>query len=229
MVVIVILFGIGIFCAFGIPAITKYYDKQEKIAKEAEKTFQEEHSTELTNLYYEYNNLCSRFIREEENLYPDNIVVDNPDTGAQLKLSKSSSGELVWYTYQPPKQFEIDKKNFKITPNTAGCLKVKEHYPISQIMFFREIGSVQYSTSVSGGGVNLAGAVVGEMVAGATGAVIGSRQGITSSTKTHDDRKVVLKLNDGSEKIFDYKYYDYFIKLIPDKEYSFIMAKSQGI
>lgn len=230
MVIIVICIVTVIFCVFVVPALNKYFDKQEKNAKEAEKDFQKKYGAELQKLDCEYCNLCSDFCSEEDRLYRENIEINNRTAQSKFKLSKSSEGELVWYEYRTPEKYQIiDKNHFEIIPNKAGYLRVKEHYPIDKIMFFRESGTLQYTTSVQGGGVNVAGAVVGGMVAGTAGALIGSRQEVKSTTIEHDDRKVVLKLNDGTEKVYDYKYYNYFIKLIPEKEYSFVMAKSQGI
>lgn len=105
--------------------------------------------------------------------------------------------------------------------------------PLNKIIYFREVGDVQYTTDisggkVSGGGVSIGGAIVGGLVAGETGAIIGSRQsvkseGITSTTIEHDSRQVVLKLTD-DEVRFDIEIYDIFMKLIPEKEYTYIMA-----
>lgn len=184
----------------------------------------------------EYNQLCQDLTTEKTKQYCNEIVLDKKyntygDSFSQLCLAKTLKGDLALYECCNVQKYKVKVrlKGYEIIPNKPGFLKLIESYPINQIMFFREVGNVQYTTSVSGGGVNLAGAVVGGMVAGAAGAVIGSRQAITSSTKTHDDRKVVLKLNNGEEKLFDYKCYDYFIKMIPEKEYSFVMAKSQGV
>ena len=184
----------------------------------------------------EYNQLCQDLTTEKSKQYCNEIVLDKKyntygDSFSQLCLAKTLKDDLTLYECCNVQKYKVKVrlKGYEIIPNKPGFLKLIECYPINQIMFFREVGNVQYTTSVSGGGVNLAGAVVGGMVAGAAGAVIGSRQAITSSTKTHDDRKVVLKLNNGEEKLFDYKCYDYFIKMIPEKEYSFVMAKSQGV
>lgn len=232
MAFIVICGVISVLCF----AFYFWSSKQQK----KENAFKDENSSRIRSLDIEYNQLCDKLLEKEQKICSDSIVVDEINaTGinshynvpsTKLKFSKNSNGELVWYEYRPVRKYIItDRKSFKAIPNLPGHILIKDRYPINQIMFFREVGSVQYTTSVNGGGVNLAGAVVGGMVAGAAGAVIGSRQAVTSSTKTHDDRKVVLKLNDGREKVYDYKYYEYFIKLIPEKEYSFVMAKSQGI
>lgn len=205
------------------------------ISGKAEKTFKKKNSSITLSLDREYNQLCQELTTEKLKMYSNDIVLEEKyksygDSFSQLCFAKSLKGELVWYEFCNVQKYKINVlRGYEIIPNLPGSIRVQESYPINQIMFFREVGSVQYTTSVSGGGVNLAGAVVGGMVAGAAGAVIGSRQAVTSSTKTHDDRKVVIKFIDGTEKVYDYKYYDYFIKLIPEKEYSFVMAKNQGI
>lgn len=179
----------------------------------------------------QYENLVKEICSYERGNVKKIISIDdNYSKAVALKIGLTQKDDLILYNlYKPEKEKVEYEPEFRIIPPNPGKITVLERYAVKQIMFFREVGSVQYTTSVNGGGVNLAGAVVGGMVAGAAGAVIGSRQAVTSSTETHDDRKVVLKLNDGREKVYDYKYYDYFIKLIPEKEYSFVMAKSQGI
>ncbi len=223
---------------FGLTMVFTYFFIR-KLSKK--KLLKDEIALKTESLDKEYMKLCGELSAKERKLCSDSTVTNGKytvrhfdanhnESSSELRFLKNVNGELVCYQYRPVQKYKItDKKKFKVIPNLPGLILIKDVYPIKQIAFFREVGNVQYTTSVSGGGVNLAGAVVGGMVAGAAGAVIGSRQAVTSSTETHDDRKVVLKLNDGTEMVYNYKYYDYFIKLIPEKEYSFVMAKSQGI
>lgn len=190
-----------------------------------------DNSEEIKAAGKQYENLVKEIFNYEwSNIKNIISIEDDHSKKVALKIGLTKKEDLIIYNlYKPEKEKVEYEPEFCIIPPKPGEIKVLERYAVKQIMFFREVGSVQYTTSVSGGGVNLAGAVVGGMVAGAAGAVIGGRQAVTSSTKKHDDRKVVLKLNSGTEKVYDYKYYDYFIKLIPEKEYSFVMAKSKGI
>ena len=195
-----------------------------------EKTFKEENKDNIANLDKEYATMCSDLYAKENRFYPNHVTIEEKyKNDTQLKLAKTSSNELAWYQYKKPQKYHISGvTNYSIVPNKRGELTEKEKIAINQIMFFREIGSVQYTTSISGGGVNVAGAVVGGMIAGTAGAIVGGREAVKSTTETHDDRKIVVKFNDGKERIFDYKYYTYFIRFMPEKEYSFVMAKSHG-
>lgn len=103
--------------------------------------------------------------------------------------------------------------------------------PINQIIYFYKDGDVQYATQVSGGGgggSSLTGALVGGLIAGETGAIIGSRrknEEIKSTiVKAHDDRAVVVRYKENdSIKVLsyldkDFKIYDYLLKKIPEKD-----------
>lgn len=103
--------------------------------------------------------------------------------------------------------------------------------PIDQIIYFYKDGDVQYATQVSGGGgggSSLTGALVGGLIAGETGAIIGSRrknEEIKSTiVKAHDDRAVVVRYKENdSIKVLsyldkDFKIYDYLLKKIPEKD-----------
>lgn len=115
--------------------------------------------------------------------------------------------------------------------------KTLYEFPLDKIVYFREIGDVQYTTEISGGkvtggGSSIGGAVVGGLLAGDAGAIIGSRkkiesEGITTNVVEHDSRQVVLKLTD-NELRFDIEIYDVFMDLIPEKEYTYIMATKSG-
>lgn len=103
--------------------------------------------------------------------------------------------------------------------------------PVDQIICFYKEGDVQYTTKVSGGGgggSSLTGALVGGLIAGETGAIIGSRKKnkeIKSTVVTaHNDRKVVIRYNEnGSVKILsredkEFEIYDYLLEKIPEKD-----------
>lgn len=65
---------------------------------------------------------------------------------------------------------------------------------LSDIKFYRVEGAVHYTTEVSGGGVNMQGALAGYVLAGGAAAIIGSQVGteIKSSTTQHDERRLLL-------------------------------------
>ena len=103
--------------------------------------------------------------------------------------------------------------------------------PVDQIICFYKEGDVQYTTKISGGGgggSSLTGALVGGLIAGETGAIIGSRKKnkeIKSTVVTaHNDRKVVIRYDkNGSVKTLshedeEFEIYDYLLKKIPEKD-----------
>ena len=186
--------------------------------------------SESQSMNNEYYDLCDELEVQEKTLYPQNVVAEYCGDNSVIKLGKTAEDMLVCYKFTPVKKYkEYGFIKNKTEPNKAGCLQTIEEYSINEIMFFKEAGSLQYTTSVSGGGVNVGGAIAGGLIGGDVGAIIGSRQEITSKTKTHDDRTVLLKFTNGKEKIFKYKYYQGFIELIPEKEYSFLMMKKMGM
>lgn len=108
---------------------------------------------------------------------------------------------------------------------------------LSSIQYYRVIGDIRYQTDITGGGgggTSIGGAIVGGMIAGETGAIIGSRkkvEAIRSETTQIDDRYIELVFldNSGFKQImkFDYQAFDVFEELIPDKEYTIVQEKKR--
>ena len=100
--------------------------------------------------------------------------------------------------------------------------------PVSDIQYYSKEGDVQYTTKISGGGgggSSISGAVVGGLIAGETGAVIGSRrkiQEVTSETVKHDSRRTLIRYyKDEQINVISYigfEVYDYLLKKIPEKD-----------
>ncbi len=109
---------------------------------------------------------------------------------------------------------------------------------IHAINFFQAKGEAGYITEVSGGGgggSSVGGAIVGGMIAGPTGAIIGSRkknEAVTSTARYVDDRKTVLSfMKDGNEKILVFdkgKLYDELLIICPEKDYEIVKLRSQS-
>lgn len=106
---------------------------------------------------------------------------------------------------------------------------IVQQIPFDKIQCFMKIGDVQYTSKISGGGgggSSLSGAIIGALIAGETGAIIGSRRStsqIKTTVETHDTRKTQLRyLNkNGSIEIFEregYDLYDYLLSKIPEKD-----------
>lgn len=102
---------------------------------------------------------------------------------------------------------------------------------IDEIRMFRRDGELYRETKITGGGgggSSVAGALIGGVIAGQTGALIGSRKGtqeIKSEIVTHDSRKVLLTAKE-EEYEFCHNDFDAFMRLIPQKEQSNVYAQS---
>lgn len=125
---------------------------------------------------------------------------------------------------------DLQKEDFKID-------KIME-IDLSDILYFTKIGKEEHLSKISGGGgeiggSNLTGAVLGGIIAGSTGAIIGSRKetkinSIETSTYTIDTRATLLKLKD-KEILFNMDTYEALLKLIPSKDYeSQIISKKNN-
>ena len=100
-------------------------------------------------------------------------------------------------------------------------LKLKS-IPIDSILYFEEIGELRKYTTISGGGSSLKGALLGYAIADDVGAIIGSREPITTNVVSEDDRRVELIYRDENNEVTNLEFmhdaYDVFKKLIPLKE-----------
>ncbi len=105
---------------------------------------------------------------------------------------------------------------------------------IDEIRMFRRDGELYRETKITGGGgggSSVAGALIGGVIAGQTGALIGSRKGtqeIKSEIVTHDSRKVLLTAKE-EEYEFCHNDFDAFMRLIPQKEQSNVYAQSVSV
>lgn len=113
----------------------------------------------------------------------------------------------------------------------------EKRIPLSNIHYFKIDGNVQYTSSVTGGGVNARGAIAGAVIGGDAAAIIGSQIGteITTSTNKHDDRKISLVYSqNGTVKTLDIKTTDVdatlnaLRKLIPQKEETFVLSQNNN-
>lgn len=106
----------------------------------------------------------------------------------------------------------------------------KYSFSLSDILYFSREGDIYAETKITGGdggGSNLGDAIIGGIIAGAPGAIIGSRgktNPIKSETIKHDTRKTVLVCKD-KKLSFASEDYSAFMQLIPDKELSVVQAK----
>lgn len=102
------------------------------------------------------------------------------------------------------------------------------YIPVSNIQCFSKEGDVHYTTRISGGGgggSSIKGAIVGGLLAGETGAVIGSRKKVNeikSESITHDSRKTLIRYYHKDELLnmsyVGFDVYNYLLKKIPEKD-----------
>ena len=100
----------------------------------------------------------------------------------------------------------------KATFDNPQFQDLSAYVSLSSIVALEQVGDVHYATDVSGGGSSLSGAIIGGVIAGGAGAIIGSRQEVTSSTRIIDDRATVLKFrSNGQIYPILFMYDDYYI------------------
>ena len=91
------------------------------------------------------------------------------------------------------------------------------------ILYFEEVGELRKYAVVSGGGSSLKGAMLGYMIADDAGAIIGSREPITTRVVSEDDRivELIYKNPDGEIENLEFTHDAYAVlkKLIPSKEF----------
>ncbi len=106
--------------------------------------------------------------------------------------------------------------------NSFGRVEIS----LSEILCFSRYGDFYTSTNVSGGGINLGGAVLGYALGGVAGSIIAGREKIKTETRVHDQRQtLVLIEKDNKEEFifFEPNAYNYLIHSIPKKEYRFVL------
>ena len=126
----------------------------------------------------------------------------------------------------------FDKEQLEI----VSCPEVVDfgivEIPIDDIVLFTRYGDMYTTTTVSGGGSSLGGAIIGGMIAGDAGAIIGSRREVTVSTLKVDERQTVLcvkKDNYEEYLFFNQQGYDGFLSLIPSKEMTMVNSQNSKI
>lgn len=117
--------------------------------------------------------------------------------------------------------------------------RVMVKLPFERIEYFSAQGEVFRENIISGGGgggSSVAGAVIGGAIAGAPGAIIGSRKDvkdIQSKLVTHDTRETVISYFDETNQrrsmFFDLDAFEVFNDLIPEKEASIVKAVKSSI
>ena len=132
--------------------------------------------------------------------------------------------DLCFFPSQPLPLYKIDSNSV----NKIILFKI----PLDKIEYYSIDGEVAHYTNISGGGgggSSIGGAIAGGLIAGDTGAIIGSRKKISpikSQLGTHDNRRTVLYFyDDNGEKRkinLDVASYDKFNELLPEKSFDIV-------
>ena len=151
-------------------------------------------------------------------------------SGSDLMIVFMRTGILTSYINDTlNRQIMGDIMRSRLAEGPNGFLRILR-IPVNNIQYFWRDGDVSVTQQISGGGVNMGGAIAGGLLAGSAGAVIGSRVGtnIKTETKSCDLRHVVLMYTDkdgASQHIsLGDGAYDALMHLIPEKEYSQAVA-----
>lgn len=134
----------------------------------------------------------------------------------------------------PMAKYYINSRTSSMSRPDISELQLKS-VPIDSILYFEEVGELRKYTTVSGGGSSLKGALLGYAIADDIGAIIGSREPITTNVVSEDDRRIELiyKNQEGQIENLEFMHdaYDVFKKIIPMKELRKIISLNtvQGI
>ncbi|MDY4843941.1 MAG: SHOCT domain-containing protein [Prevotella sp.] len=191
-----------------------------------------------------WNELCNNDLIRRNQIYWGESIISTKTLNIPLQEWVSNDDQNIYMSIKGPnwtKHFkdETKKEYFKIGKikiagqliDANACAKYMEldcrTYPLSKIVYFRSRGSVETVQDVktSGGDVNLAGAVAGEMLMGTAGAVLLGRNKveINTETKTVDNRtlEILIENDSGKNELIKLPYimYERLLELIPNKEY----------
>ncbi len=199
--------------------------KAEKAAQDEVDRSIQEHIKQL-----ESDNINT--FRKEFDIYADKIgVVRNDKQVTLIETDEYGFEESILHNLW------ISDNRFKLFPmaeyyalhctssiSKPDVLELKlKSIPVDSILYFEEIGELRKYTTISGGGTSLKGALLGYAIAGDTGAIIGSREPITTKIVSEDDRRIELiyKNPDGAIENLEFKHdaYNVFKKIIPLKEF----------
>ncbi len=127
----------------------------------------------------------------------------------------------------PKAEYYINYATSSVDRADVSELKLRT-IPLRSILYFEEIGELRQFAMVSGGGTSLKGALLGYALAEDLGAIICSREPITTEIVSNDDRRIELiyknQNNDIENLEFTHDAYSVFKQLIPSKELRRICA-----
>lgn len=175
----------------------------------------------------EWNEKTKNILKEKEKYYSDyskryddvlNIYKQNEYYLDSIYSHYAIIDNKIKELYHKPEISSISLESMK------SDIRQKE-YNITDIEYYKLEGSVenlQYISGGGGGGSSIKGAIVGSLIAGGTGAIIGSRKKVDEIKTTYekkDTRVLQLIFKDGSIKSISYQYYEKLLDYAPEKDY----------
>lgn len=118
---------------------------------------------------------------------------------------------IVW---QENELLYFVNQNYK---NDIGLIGIN----IKDITCFSRYGDLYTSLNINGGDSSYGRATLGYLFAGPAGAIIASRNSISSTTQVHDNRETLLFINEGDNEKFIFfapEFYDFLMHIMPNKE-----------
>lgn len=169
------------------------------------------------------NNLCR--MRGEYNSHADKLGVVRSNTQAPVIENTVEIPHHLWIADDILNMFPVmnhfEKHISAVSKPDVTKLQVIK-IPITDILYFEELGELRKYAKVSGGGSSLKGALVGYALGGNVGAIIGSREPVKTDIISEDERKVELIYKNENGEIenleFAHDAYAVLKTLIPDKE-----------
>lgn len=140
----------------------------------------------------------------------------------------SNKGVYIWsdknYLYLIGTNYKKNNKKYSIS------IKNIKYYTIEGYIH----NKIDVNGNISGGGSSIKGAIAGGVLAGSTGAIIGSRKpsniNIKSNNTIIDERETVLVIKYDyrvSRIIFNAYAYKIFTKLVPEKDKEYVLFERQ--
>ena len=143
-----------------------------------------------------------------------------------ISVSGRRADQILVFEDYPPIEPKTDW-NGRAYPGSGGSIRIVSGFFLSDVLYWAEKGSVQFTSNVSGGGSDLTGALVGGAIAGDVGAIIGSRDPIKTETIRHDTRRIIIKMRDAKEFEYPFSFYHAFIACMPEKEYEYLKMSNK--
>ena len=205
----------------------RYFEELEKNRSEYDRLYKEYLANEKEEL--------NKFLEKEE-LIKHCLICESKRTAYgytrkerwYVALSADEDALYIIKQYGPISP-QYSRSDCTVCAPRPATFKFIEGWSMESLLYFKLDGDVQYTANVNGGGANLKGAVAGAIIAGGAGAVIGSRNAVSTETIKHDDRAFIVAC-DGEEDFITkenpLEYYNAFMKIIPQKEVSVYMKSS---